>query len=81
LKYNAAGVRQWATIYSDATTTGDEYVLGVAVDDSGNTYLTGTDYQNGFVTRINFDGTQGWRKKWIGPLSNGYDVFHDDRCR
>ncbi|MBK9399688.1 MAG: SBBP repeat-containing protein [Bacteroidetes bacterium] len=76
LKYNAAGVRQWATIYSDATTTGDEYVFDVAVDDSGNTYLTGTDYQNGFVTRINFDGTQGWRKKWIGPLSNGYDVFH-----
>lgn len=77
LKYNAAGVRQWATIYSDATTTGDEYVLGVAVDDSGNTYLTGTDYQNGFITRINFDGTQGWRKKWIGPQPNGFDVFHD----
>ncbi len=77
LKYNGNGIRQWVTFFSDATTTGDEYVLGVCVDDSGNTYLTGTEYQNGFVTRISHDGSMGWRKKWIGPLSNGYDVFHD----
>ena len=74
LRYDASGTRLWATINAY---TNDEYILGFAADDSGNVYLAGTEYQNGTINRINNDGTPGWRKKWIGPRSNGYDVFHD----
>lgn len=74
--YDAAGSQLWSTIYSDATTAGDEYLLEVMVDNAGNTYFAGTDFQDGFLTRINADGTQGWRKKWKGPVSNGSDAFH-----
>ena len=74
LRYDASGARLWATINAYAN---DEYILGFAADDSGNVYLAGTEYLNGVVNRINNDGTPGWRSKWIGPLGNGYDVFHD----
>lgn len=77
LRYNAAGVRQWVSIYTDANTpTADEYIRAVTVDDSGNVYIVGTDYLNGVITRINNTGTGGWRKVFRGPLSNGYEVFH-----
>ena len=76
LRYNAAGVRQWASIYTDANTpNADEYIRAVTVDDSGNVYVVGTDYQNGVITRINATGTGGWRKLFRGPLSNGSEVF------
>ncbi len=74
LRYDATGNRLWAVINAYPN---DEYINGFAADDSGNVYLTGTEYQNGVLNRINGDGTPGWRKKWIGPVSNGYDVFHD----
>lgn len=77
MRYNAAGVRQWVSIYTDANTpNADEYIRAVTVDDSGNVYIAGTDYQNGVITRINATGTGGWRKVFRGPLSNGYEVFH-----
>jgi hypothetical protein len=75
ISYDAAGNEQWSTIYTDATTSGSELLLDVKIDDSGNIYFTGTDYVDGFTTKINADGTQGWRKKWNGP-ANGSDVFH-----
>ncbi len=76
MRYDSTGNRLWATIYADATTTMDEYLRKVVIDNSGNLYFTGTDYQNGYVTCIRNDGTMGWRRKWNGPLSNGSDVFH-----
>ncbi|MFN0189449.1 MAG: T9SS type A sorting domain-containing protein, partial [Bacteroidia bacterium] len=75
MSYNAAGVRQWETIYMDSTSSNDEYLLGNTFDDLGNAYVVGTDYSNGFITRVNFDGTQGWRRKWTGPLPFGNDVL------
>jgi len=74
LRYDATGNRIWSAIN---VYPNDEYILGFAADDSGNVYLAGTEYLNGVVNRINNDGTPGWRKKWIGPLNNGGDVFHD----
>lgn len=77
MRYNASGVRQWVSIYTDANTpSADEYIRAVTVDDSGNVYIVGTDYLNGVITRINATGTGGWRKVFRGPLSNGYEVFH-----
>ncbi len=76
LRYNPAGVRQWVSIYTDANTpNADEYIRAVAVDDSGNVYIAGTDYANGVITRINATGTGGWRKLFRGPLSNGSEGF------
>lgn len=74
LRYDATGNRLWSAINIHPD---DDYILGFAADDSGNVYLSGTDYLNGVLNRINADGTPGWRREWIGPLSNGYDVFHD----
>lgn len=75
MSYNPAGVRQWETIYTDSTSSNDEYLLGNTFDDLGNVYVVGTDYANGFITRVNFDGSQGWRRKWTGPLPFGNDVL------
>ncbi|MBP6334416.1 MAG: T9SS type A sorting domain-containing protein [Bacteroidia bacterium] len=77
LKYNSAGVRQWASIFSDTTIIIDEYLTEVFVDNSGNVYFTGSDYLDGFITRINNDGSLGWRREWVGPVSNGLDIFLD----
>ena len=76
MSYNAAGVRQWETIYMDSSSGNDEYLLGNTFDDLGNAYVVGTDYSNGFITRVNFDGTQGWRRKWTGTLPFGSEVFN-----
>lgn len=76
MRYDPSGNRLWATIYADATTTMDEYLRKVVIDNTGNLYFTGTDYQNGYITCIRNDGTMGWRKIWNGPVSNGSDVFH-----
>lgn len=76
MSYNSAGVRQWETIYMDSTSGNDEYLLGNVFDDLGNAYVVGTDYSNGFITRVNFDGTQGWRKTWTGSLQFGSEVFN-----
>ncbi len=76
MSYNAAGVRQWETIYMDSTSGNDEYLLGNVFDDLGNAYVVGTDYSNGFITRVNFDGSQGWRRTWTGPLQFGNEVIN-----
>ncbi|MCX6290620.1 MAG: IPTL-CTERM sorting domain-containing protein [Bacteroidetes bacterium] len=48
VKFNSAGVRQWATYYGD---TAYDQGSAVAADASGNVYLTGfTESPNGFAT-------------------------------
>jgi len=76
LRYDVNGQRLWVTIYVDSTTATDEYLTKVIIDDLGNVYFTGTDYRDGYLTKINNDGSNAWRKKWIGPVINGSDVFH-----
>jgi hypothetical protein len=76
IRYDAAGTRQWVHIYTDATTSVDEYLRHVIIDANGNVYFTGTDFQDGYVTCIRSDGTNGYRKRWRGPITNGSDVFH-----
>ena len=39
-------------------------------------FFAGTDYLDGVMTCIYSDGSLGWRKKWMGPVTNGGDVFH-----
>jgi len=59
-KFNGAGVRQWSTYYGgDAIESGD----GIAIDNSGNVYITGTTTSsNGIATNGSYQtflaGTQ-----------------------
>ncbi len=41
VKFNAAGVRQWATIYGGGAISGSTFGTGIATDNTGNVVLTG----------------------------------------
>src|SRR5436190_7952731 len=74
LSYSPAGIRQWATIYTDPTTAYDEKATGMALDTAGNVFLTSLDFQNQSIYRINANGSLGWKRIWHGPVANGTDV-------
>ncbi len=69
-KYNTLGVRQWTM--QDGTSGGFAYGNGIAVDSSGNTFVTGYTYGAGldgntlkgtqdlFITEYNSSGTRQW---------------------
>ncbi|PKN44389.1 MAG: hypothetical protein CVU59_11740 [Deltaproteobacteria bacterium HGW-Deltaproteobacteria-17] len=71
IKYNTYGTRQWTRQWGS---TGSETAMSVAVDGSGNVYVTGdtsgamdggnlggTDV---FLTKYNSDGTLLWTRQW-----------------
>jgi uncharacterized delta-60 repeat protein len=79
VKYNSSGQQQWVQRYngpgnSDDGTNGTN---AIAVDDSGNVYVTGwsagtenTDY---VVIKYNSNGDQQWAQRYNGP-GNDYDA-------
>lgn len=76
IKYNSNGVQQWIALYNGTAGTYDEGRV-VAVDNSGNVYVTGksmginSDYD---ITTIKYDqnGNQVWVQRYNGP-GNSYD--------
>jgi PKD repeat protein len=71
IKYNAAGVQQWATLYN-GTGNGYDEAYAIAVDNSGNSYITGSSDAGGqgtnFTTiQYNSAGIQQWATSYNGP--------------
>jgi hypothetical protein len=69
-KLDKDGKVEWAEEFGG---TDDEYVGDIALDDEGNTYITGTtegsESGNIFVAKFDKDGTSGWTKNF-GNNSN-----------
>lgn len=74
VKYNSAGVQQWAARYNGPGSGTDE-VYSLQVDNSGNVYITG--YSNGGASgddvctiKYNSAGTEQWVKRYNGTANN-----------
>ncbi len=76
VKYNSSGVEQWVGIYTADTVTFQSIANAIAVDNSGNVYVTGVsrvtmpDTQDDFAT-VKYDpnGNQLWVQRYNGPGS------------
>lgn len=82
IKYNSAGVQQWASLYNFSGVNVDE-AYAMDMDVSGNVYVTGYSYGgagNDFdvaTIKYNNGGTQQWVHRYNGPGSrfdSGQDI-------
>jgi len=71
IKYNSSGVEQWVARYN-GTANADDWARGIAVDSSGNVYVTGWSYGSGtyydYATiKYNSAGVQQWVARYTSP--------------
>jgi hypothetical protein len=76
VKYNSSGAEQWVARY-DGPGNSEDYATGIAVDSSGNVYVTGASYSsNTFFdyATVKYDtlGAEQWAARYDGP---GYTDF------
>jgi len=81
VKYSPAGVQLWERFYDGTRHEGD-YANGIAVDNLGNVYVTGTSYDTGFdfnfmTVKYDTDGTLKWTARYDGGFSNRSDKAVD----
>jgi len=73
VKYNPSGVEQWTARYQSSGTQSDK-VNGIAIDASGNVYVTGSSVlSNGGVMvtiKYNSSGVQQWAKQLGEPATS-----------
>jgi len=75
IKYNSSGVEQWTARYN-GTGDGEDKAEAIAVDSSGNSYITGASEGLGsaadYVTiKYNSSGVQQWASVYNGPGNTG----------
>ncbi len=82
IKYNSAGVQQWASLYNNAGVNVDE-AYAMDMDASGNVYVTGYSWGGGAndfdvaTIKYNNSGAQQWVRRYNGPGSkfdSGQDI-------
>jgi len=83
VKYNSAGVQQWAQLYSGSLNGFDE-AHSIAVDGLGNVYITGesqdsTGYNDFATIKYNTTGIQQWVQRYNGPTNN-HDMGKSIAC-
>jgi uncharacterized delta-60 repeat protein len=81
IKYNSAGTEQWTVVYNGPGNFID-YACKVAVDDSGNVYVTGWSANiNGFndfaTVKYDTNGVQKWAARYHGPVSESDEACYD----
>lgn len=79
IKYDSAGTEQWVAIYDGPGNYSDDAAYSIALDDSGNAYVTGFSEQSlnipSFVTlKYNSSGIQQWIQKYSGPGINNIGI-------
>jgi len=79
IKYNSSGVQQWAARYSGSV-NGYDGARSLAVDGSGNVYVTGYSWGSGtsedYATiKYNSSGDSLWVRRYNGP-GNSYDAAY-----
>jgi uncharacterized delta-60 repeat protein len=79
VKYNSAGVQQWATRYNGPNNASD-WAWSLAVDLNGNVYVTGQSLVSGAnydyaTVKYNSDGVQQWVSRYNGP-GNYFDAAY-----
>jgi uncharacterized delta-60 repeat protein len=79
IKYDAAGKEIWAARY-DGEAEGDDWGAAIAVDDSGNVYVTGSSVGAGtlrdYVTlKYNSAGVLLWVVRYNGPRNENDEAF------
>jgi Beta-propeller repeat len=81
IKYDSSGITQWSKIY-DGPGNSDDEAYSLALDDSGNVYVTGysrsgtTAGTEDYATvKYNSSGVQKWVQRYNGP-GNGSDYAY-----
>lgn len=79
IKYDASGQQQWVARYNGPA-NGLDFAIALAVDASGNTYVTGSSEGSGtsddYATiKYNSDGQQQWVARYNGPANNLDDAY------
>jgi uncharacterized delta-60 repeat protein len=66
IKYNSSGLEQWISTYNGPA-NGNDKSYSMAVDVSGNVYVTGESYGDFATVKYNSSGVQQWVSRYSGP--------------